>query len=115
MKLYPKCMMTDKGLYQPPALSANGFFYPCCWCDQYMEKFDREFNNLTQEHLRISNVEDIKDIFTSEEWYDFFESLIDDPKNAPSICKEKCGAKESRNKEIVKFKDENQYFNIKGR
>jgi hypothetical protein len=105
MKLYPKCIQAsynDGEKAKPPALSARGFFYPCCWCDKYEEKADKEFENLTKEHLRVENVEDVEDIFASDEWADFFDILINDPDNAPSVCKRMCG-KDRPTKEYIYF------------
>lgn len=106
MKLYPKCMLKPKGKdlsAKPPALSARGYFYPCCWCDKYDERADKELSSLTQEHLRIDNVDDVTEIFASEEWFYFFDILINDPENAPSVCKRMCG-KPRETKEYVDIK-----------
>ena len=49
MKLYPKCMPDNKA----PALSATGYFLPCCWCDG--SKLDK-FHRILKPHLHISKV-----------------------------------------------------------
>ena len=88
MKLYPKCMTDNKA----PALSATGYFLPCCWCDG--DKLHK-FKNLLKPHFHISKVENIKDIFLSKEWDKFFDRLIYTPDLAPKICKRYCSEPKS--------------------
>ena len=84
MKLYPRCIDGHK----PPALSATGYFLPCCWCDGTKL---HKFKNLLKPHFHISKVENIKDVYLSKEWDNFFAVLKYSPENAPNVCKRKCG------------------------
>ena len=97
-KLYPKCINGQK----PPALTAKGYFLPCCWCDIY--KVAHEFSPLMKEHLNINNVTDIRDIFYSEEWDEFFRILKEDPDSAPSVCKFACSSHKHPFKKATYFK-----------
>lgn len=84
MKLHPKCIDNNK----PPALSATGYMLPCCWCDT--ADF-RGFESLMKDHLHLDNVNDVRnEIILSEEWDNFFYTLIENPKAAPSVCRRKC-------------------------
>jgi len=105
-KLYPRCMDTRK---KAPAFSASGYFYPCCWCDNSKS---HEFKNITPEHLHIDNVENLTDIFLSKEWNDFFIMLKENPENAPTVCKKKCG-KNAFKSNIAKWMDNINILTLK--
>ena len=45
---------------------------------------------LFYEDLKLENNDSIEDIFMSDVWIDFHKSLIDDPDNAPYVCKKNC-------------------------
>ena len=102
MKLYPKChpyweidsekiKNTD---IKPVAYTAQGYLLPCCWCD--VAKPDQrkhiEMFGLFDEELKVENVDDIElEILASPEWYEFHNTLLQEPHNAPRICRQKCG------------------------
>ncbi len=83
-----------------PALTAEGFFLPCCWCDR-RNKFFQEAGFLN-ESLNISNVDDIvSEVFLSKAWKDFFYMIQYKQDKAPPVCKEHCGVNDVTNKKVV--------------
>jgi hypothetical protein len=95
IELKPKCVS-----YKEPALTAEGFFLPCCWCDR-RNKYFKEKGFLNPE-LNISNVDDIvSEIFNSQIWIDFFNEIQHNG-DYPSVCKEHCGVNIITNKKIKK-------------
>ena len=47
---------------------------------------------LFDEELKVENVDDIElEILASPEWYEFHNTLLQEPHNAPRICRQKCG------------------------
>ncbi len=46
--------------------------------------------NLMQEHLKITNVNSVESIIHSKEWQDFYDTLINRPEEAPSLCHKFC-------------------------
>jgi len=95
IELKPKCVSNKE-----PALTAEGFFLPCCWCDRRNKYFiEKGFLN---KELHISNVNDIvSEIFNSETWIKFFDE-IQNGSDYPSVCKEHCGINKITNKKIIK-------------
>jgi len=94
IKLKPKCIS-----YKEPALTAEGFFLPCCWCDGRDKWFkDKGF---LDPKLNIENVEyPVTDIFNSKTWIDFFDKIEYDS-DYPNVCLEHCGINEITNKKII--------------
>ena len=101
MKLYPKCHPywnvdgeeIQNPSIKPVAYTAQGYLLPCCWCDHVTSDRKRhiELFGLFDEQLKVENVDDIeREIFRSPEWYHFHDTLLQNPKNAPFICKHKC-------------------------
>lgn len=89
MKLYPKCMADiDRA---KPAYVNTGHILPCCFIDGGADE-EEWFNKLRSEHLKVSNVSDIDDIYYSEEWLSFYNMLETEPENAPTQCKRFCSA-----------------------
>ena len=66
----------------------GGYILPCCWCDK--PRYHKEFENLMQEHLKITNVNSVESIIHSKEWQDFYDTLINRPEEAPSLCHKFC-------------------------
>jgi len=94
-KLKPKCVSEKE-----PALTAEGFFLPCCWCDR-RNKYFKEKGFLNPE-LHISNVNDIvSEIFNSQTWVDFFNEIQYNG-DYPSVCEEHCGVNEITNTKVIK-------------
>jgi hypothetical protein len=68
-----------------------GYFIPCCEKDQYVESMEKR--GFYQKKFHIDNlhtVEDIKNVFMSDTWQDFWQGLINDPSNAPAQCQQFC-------------------------
>ena len=66
----------------------GGYLLPCCHCDTkdgYVE-----FESLIQEKFKITNVDSIEEILHSEEWQDFYDTLINRPTKAPDTCQKFC-------------------------
>lgn len=78
--------------------SALGFITPCCWCDKIfdapefikMDKRDPKLAMLFRDHLKIENNKSIQEIFQSEEWQQFYQSLLNGPEEAAETCKKYC-------------------------
>ena len=85
VKLYPRCLNHEQ---KQPVLSATGYMLPCCWSDCGVTFEGME--SLVQPHLHISNVDTVEDIVLSPEWDQFFNDLIEKPRDAPLICKKYC-------------------------
>lgn len=101
MRLYPKChpywqendKIIDNPSVQAVAYTAEGYILPCCWCDTEnpRRRSELEYFGLYEPELKVSNVSDIKtEILWSPEWNHFHKSLLEDPENAPEVCKIKC-------------------------
>lgn len=68
-------------------------FTPCCNIDiSRLEQF-RVFGMLEDKFL-IENIEEFeKDVLNSEEWLNFYNTLINDYENVPNACKSFCSIK----------------------
>lgn len=91
MKIVPMCLSNIKDEMKPAAYTSDGFMLPCCWMDdppvyQYVKAC-----GLKDESLALENNEKLEDIFTSDQWENFFQTLLNDPDNASYMCKGKCG------------------------
>jgi len=91
--LEPKCILEEKDLGH----STQGYLLPCCWCEpsnvatsSKNKKNMEEVDFLFQEKLKLDNINCIEDIILSDEWLSFFNTLINDPDNAPGVCKRYC-------------------------
>jgi len=85
--LSPKCIVDEQDI----TLSSRGFFTPCCWLDDELYWHQEWVHKFYREHLNITANNDIKDIFLSREWIDFYEMLRNNPQDAPPVCYEYCG------------------------
>ena len=81
MTVDPKCIKGDNCI----AYSATGYLLPCCWADQIDRRL--EFKSLLKDKFRLDKVESIEEIINSDEWQSFYRGLLEDPDNAPSVCK----------------------------
>jgi hypothetical protein len=87
MKINPKCLYE----LQPAAYTSDGYMLPCCWMDDPpVYRYIKECG-LKDEELLLSNNDRLDDIFTSDQWENFFNTLLNDPDNASYMCKKKCG------------------------
>ena len=92
LKIKPRCLTFDvKAYHKPAAYTSDGFMLPCCWLDEPKNDFGVKHFGLKDEHLRVRNVEKLEEIFKSEEWAHFFDTLLNDQKHAMKHCKYKCG------------------------
>ena len=102
MKLYPKCHpyweidgeKIKNPEIKPVAYTAQGYLLPCCWCDHVISNRKKhiEMFGLFDEELKVENVDDIElEILESPEWYHFHDTLLQNPHNAPILCRRKCG------------------------
>lgn len=90
MKIEAKCLLPGKAA-KGAAYTSDGFMLPCCWMDDppvydYVVKM-----GLKDPKLALKNNKSLKDIFTSDEWENFFQILVHNPENSSYICKKKCG------------------------
>lgn len=88
--LCPRCIFKEQDF----VLSSEGFFTPCCWLDDELYRNQPYVNDFYKEHLNIENNENIQDIFDSEEWKNFWDILINRPKEAPPVCYEYCASEQ---------------------
>jgi hypothetical protein len=91
MKINPKCLNYTSNDNKGAAYTSDGFMLPCCWLDdppvyRYVKQC-----GLKDEKLLLSNNERLEDIFTSDQWENFFQTLLTNPENASYMCKKKCG------------------------
>jgi hypothetical protein len=91
MKINPKCLNYTSNDNKGAAYTSDGFMLPCCWLDdppvyRYVKQC-----GLKDEKLLLSNNERLEDIFTSDQWENFFQTLLTRPENASYMCKKKCG------------------------
>jgi hypothetical protein len=91
MKIRPKCLQFHEVANKGAAYTSDGYMLPCCWLDDppvynYIVKA-----GLKDKELAVANNKSLDDIFTSDQWENFFTTLIHDPENASYMCKKKCG------------------------
>ena len=93
MKLLPECLgnAKNKDYVRGIAYTSEGYLLPCCWLDIPRLKSELERFDLFNEKLKLSNNKSVDDIINSNEWKNFIDVIINDPKNAISQCKRKCG------------------------
>lgn len=94
MKLVPKCVHVNRA----EAYVNTGHILPCCWLDGMLARKEPEIDKLFAEHLKVENNETLEDIITSEEWIEFFNNILNQPKNAPKECYKYCGESTELNK-----------------
>ena len=89
LKIKARCVEMMKA----PAFTNKGVFLPCCWCDSQNLQDWKDLGFFNQE-FHISNLqtsEDVRGVFGSETWQDFYQMLYIDPASAPEVCRRKCG------------------------
>lgn len=96
----PKCLHTTRAL----SFSNTGHVMPCCWLNTcYNEK---GIKNLFDNKNHIDN-NTVIDIMNNEDWNSFFDTLKNNPSNAPSTCKRYCSNDLNDNPEETKVRYEN--------
>ncbi len=84
--LKPKCFGRME-----PAVNAQGFLLPCCWCDKPITLNDKNFKKLISDKFHLSKVNSIKDVIYSKEWQEFKNDLKNNNiDKLPVVCKVKC-------------------------
>jgi hypothetical protein len=101
MKLYPQChpywIEDDKKLKlnntKVLTHTSTGYIVPCCHTDitDNVEEFTKL--GMLDEELKVKNVNKIEDILLSKQWLNFHRILVEEPENAPRVCKRVCGKK----------------------
>jgi len=91
MKIKPKCLAFNTRDNKGAAYTSDGFMLPCCWMDDPPVYRYIKACGLKDESLALANNEKLEDIFTSDQWENFFQTLLNDPDNASYMCKKKCG------------------------
>ena len=103
MKLKPKCIYGGRD----PAFTIHGYFVPCCWVDNAQSRKELDYYGFFQDNFFIDNInspEELKSIFISPEWTDFYNMLLTKPYEAPALCKINCNAHQGTS--TVKLNDE---------
>lgn len=113
MHIKPKCLQFHENLNKGAAYTSDGFMLPCCWLDdppvyEYIKKA-----GLKDEELAVRNNESLEDIFTSDQWENFFTTILHDPENASYMCKKKCGVGVDETMLKEEEKQENNIVNSK--
>jgi len=96
VEINPDCLREH--LTKDIMFNSMGYFIPCC--EQDSRVAGMEAAGFYQEKFHIDNlhtVEDIKNVFMSDTWQDFYRGLVDDAENAPKKCQEFC-----RKRNIIK-------------
>jgi len=109
MEIDPKCLKFSKE-NKGAAYTSDGFMLPCCWMDDPpVYRYIKECG-LKDEKLALENNECLEDIFTSDQWENFFQTLLNNPENASYMCKKKCGVNvdmdKVREEEKIEVKDQ---------
>jgi len=73
------------------AYLANGHLLPCCWCDQIRHHPEFEKRGMLDENLKLENNNSVEDIVESEPWKKFIYTILHEPENATTLCRERCG------------------------
>lgn len=98
MKIQPKCLAFDTRDNKGAAYTSDGFMLPCCWMDDPPVYNHVLKCGLKDPELLVSNNEKLDDIFTSDQWENFFQTLLNDPESASYMCKKKCGVNIDKDK-----------------
>ena len=117
IELYPRCVRAKNqhrengdAISSTPRFLAyvnSDYVLPCCWVDG--NEHADQIPTLLKEKLKLSNNESIEDIITSDEWVDFFSTLINEPNRAPDVCYRYCGGapnKDGPNRSFLREKAE---------
>ena len=63
---------------------------PMRYTKKTIEEEEKEVSRFYKNSMKVSNVESIEDIVEGEEWQSWFDTIINNPEQAPSICKRHC-------------------------
>jgi len=92
-RCFPEQHKKEKDFVQGITYTSTGYLMPCCWLDAGDLRFSNEYKKLGlhDEELKLANNKCVEDIVYSEQWKNFTRILTEEPHNAPTICKYKCG------------------------
>ena len=94
----PKCLPEGKERSQQVALTNRGHLVPCCFIDQKEDlRHPTMFKMLKVS--KVSDYDDVKDIFKTKEWQEFAKNLAE--KNMDKVmpvCKKHCKIRDSKNR-----------------
>jgi len=91
MKIDPKCLKFNSPKNKGAAYTSDGFLLPCCWIDDPpVYRYLLEMG-MKDPELALENNDCLEDIFTSDQWENFFQKLFNDPDRCSFMCKKKCG------------------------
>ncbi len=91
MKIDPKCLKFHESANKGAAYTSDGFMLPCCWMDDPPVHRYIVDSGLKDPELAVANNNSLEEIFTSDQWENFFYTILYNPKNASYMCKKKCG------------------------
>ena len=88
VEIDPDCLSKIR---KPIMFNSLGYFIPCCEKDQWVEAMTKR--GFYQKKFHIDNLhtkEDIKNVFMSDTWQDFYMGLFNNPESAPRNCRTFC-------------------------
>ena len=91
MKINPKCLAFNTRDNKGAAYTSDGYMLPCCWMDDPPVYRHVKACGLKDPELALENNNRLEDIFTSDQWENFFQTLLNNPEEASYMCKKKCG------------------------
>jgi hypothetical protein len=78
--------------------NSMGYFIPCCEMDQWVPELEERGFFRPEFHIdNLHTADDIKNVFMSDTWQDFWTGLESDPDNAPRKCQSFC-----RKRKVIK-------------
>lgn len=83
-KLTPACILEGK----PHAYTNQGSLMPCCWLDREESLSDPYLKQFYE--MRVSDYDDLSEIFKSELWVEFYKTLENEPDKAHKLCWDYC-------------------------
>ena len=91
MKIEPKCLAFNSRDNKGAAYTSDGFMLPCCWMDDPpVHRYVVE-SGLKDPEQALANNTRLEDIFGSDQWENFFQTLVNEPEKTSYMCKKKCG------------------------
>lgn len=100
MIIKPKCLSFGEREFKGAGYTSDGFMLPCCWMDEPALYPYVVGAGLKDPELALDNNDRLEDIFLSDQWENFFQTLLKDPENACYMCKKKCGLDVDKEKVI---------------
>lgn len=98
MKIKPRCSKEHYKDYREikgVAYASNGYLLPCCWLDVKHIEHELKEHGFYDEDLKLSNVEAVEDILTSNVWKEYMRKLEEEPEKCVSRCRLYCGVRDA--------------------